>query len=60
MHWEVLKWTCSKTDSMRSEIVMKKSQVILVENVYWKNAHTRPTSTKKFKKCVSMGKNYQG
>lgn len=59
MHWEVLKWTRPKTEFMRSEIMMKKSQVILVENVYWKNAHTKPTSTKK-KKCVSMGKNYQG
>lgn len=47
MHWEVLKWTRPKTEFMRSEIMMKKSQVILVENVYWKNAHTKPTSTKK-------------
>lgn len=36
---------------------MKKSQVILVENIYWKNVHSRPTLTKK---CTSMGKNYQG
>lgn len=29
------------------EIMMKKSQVILVENIYWKNVHSRPTLTKK-------------